>query len=134
MPWQVVRLERGPVEGSVTFATLGLNFYRLKSTGSATVIRHELLMLARNGAIPGNLPALLHQIAADAVSRGRAYLRGEVIGPRNRLFPGTELTALYVAIPVYFPDTFNSIDGVIFAWLVPITTKEAAFVLAEGWT
>jgi hypothetical protein len=81
----------------------------------------------------GTSLALLHQVAAETVSRGRAYLRGEVIGPRNPLFTGTELTALYVAIPVYFPDEFNSADGVVFAWLVPITTKEAVFVSVEGW-
>jgi hypothetical protein len=130
----VARFERGPAEGSVTFATLGLNLYPLRSATSAKLIRQELVMLARKGSIPGNLPALLHQVATVAVSRGRAYLRGEVIGPRNPLFTGTELTALYVAIPVYFPEEFNSVDGVVFAWLVPITTKEADFVSTEGWS
>jgi hypothetical protein len=56
MPCTVVRFERGPVEGSVTFATLGLNLYQLKSATSAKFIRHELIMLARKDAIPGNLP------------------------------------------------------------------------------
>jgi hypothetical protein len=134
MPCTVARFERGPSQGSVTFATLGLNSYRLKSATSQKLIRHELVMLARKDAIPGNLPALLHQVSAEAVSRGRAYLRGEVIGPRNPLFTGTALTALYVAIPVYFPDEFNSVDGVVFVWLIPITTREAAFVSAEGWS
>lgn len=133
MPYTVARFERGPAEGSVTFATLGLNFYPLKSATSVKIVRQKLVMLARKDAISGNLPALLHQVAAEAVSRGRAHLRGEIIGPRNPVFAGTELTTLYVAIPVYFPDEFNSVNGVVFAWLVPITTKEAAFVSVEGW-
>jgi hypothetical protein len=133
MSFQVVRLERGPVEGSVTFSTLGLNFHRLKSATSAKPIRHELVMLARNDAIPENLGPVLQQVAAEAVDRGYAYLRGNVIGPRGQLFPGTSFTAMYVANPVYFPEEFAAHDQVAFAWLVPITTEEANFVATKGW-
>jgi suppressor of fused protein SUFU len=133
MPFQIVRLERGPIEGTVTFSTLGLAFHQLSSASSSKLIRHELVMLARSNAIPDNLPVVLQQVAAEAVSRGNAYLRGEVIGPRGRLFPGSDFTALYVAIPVYFPDEFAAVDQVAFAWLIPITTEEAGFVAVNGW-
>jgi hypothetical protein len=95
-------------------------------------------MLARTQAIPENLGPLLQQVAVEAVTRGRAYLRGEVIGPRGPLFKDSTVTALYVAIPVYFPDEFSGVDDpdlgtVIFAWLVPITDQEAEFVNRLGW-
>jgi hypothetical protein len=102
-PIQIVSLERGPVEGSVTFSTLGLNFHQLKSATSSQLIRHELVMLARIGAVPKNLTAVLQQVAAEAITRGYAYLRGEVIGPVGKLFAESEFTALYVFQSLLFP-------------------------------
>src|SRR5437588_10705028 len=103
MPFQVIRLERGPTAGTVTFSTLGLSNYPLKSPDCEKLIRHELIMLARAGAVPANFPAVLQQVGAEAITRASPYLRGEVIGPHGRLFSVAEMTALYVSNPVYFP-------------------------------
>jgi hypothetical protein len=48
------------------------------------------------------------------------------------------MEALYVSIPVYLPDsfaTYESPTGIAcaFAWLVPITSQEAKFAIANGW-
>jgi hypothetical protein len=139
MPFQVVRLERGHIAGTVAFSTLGLSNYPLRSATSPQVIRHELLMLARRDSASSNLPAVLHQVGAEALARESAYLRGEIIGPRGMLFTGSALEALFVSAPVYFPKEFfgtstQKIGRVIFAWLVPITTKEAGFVTTNGWS
>lgn len=67
----------------------------------------------------------------------QALLRGSVIGPAGALVPGSELTALYVTMPSYFPvdfATYPSDDGdIAIAWLVPITSNEANFVAKYGW-
>jgi hypothetical protein len=95
-------------------------------------------MLARADGVPLNLPSILQQVAVEAVRRGLAYLRGDVLGPRGLLFSGTTLEALYVSIPVYFPDAFatartEKLGEVIFAWLIPITRSESDYVFSNGW-
>jgi hypothetical protein len=108
MPFQVVQMQGGPIAGTATYATLGLGKIPLRARTSDRVIRHELVMLSRSDTVPENLPALLQEVAMEAVQRNYAYVRGEVIGPRGPLFPGSTVTALYVAIPVYFPQEFSN--------------------------
>jgi hypothetical protein len=74
----------------------------------------------------------------ETIERGYAYLRGDVIGPRPAFTPGSLLTALYVALPVYFPDEFavcnsRTLGPIVIFWLVPITSREAEFVRKNGW-
>lgn len=137
--FQVVRLREGPIAESVTLSTLGLSNWRLKSPRSSKFIRHEFIVLQRADAEPKNLLPILEQIGLEAVASGRAYLRGDVIGPRGPLFAGSQFDALYVSMPAYFPEQFSSvltekIGSVIFAWLVPITRREATYVATAGWT
>ena len=137
MPFQIVRLQSGPVVDTVTFSTVGLGKIPLKCSRSHKIIRHELVMLAHSAAVPPNLGPLLQQVAAEAVARSSPYLRGEVIGPRGPLFENSTVTALYVSSPAYFPDDFDQVDesfgSMIIAWLVPITDQEASFVNDRGW-
>ena len=138
VPFQVVLLERGPIPGTQTVSTLGLSDIELISPVSGKTIRQELVMLFRSDFGVHNLPALVQQVALERIEQHRALLRGDVIGPRDKLVCGSSMTALYVAIPAYFPDSFHSCkreDGedVVFAWLVPITTEEAHFVHKRGW-
>jgi Suppressor of fused protein (SUFU) len=137
MPFQIVRMERGPIAETITHSTLGLGKIPLKSRSSQKVIRQELVMLSRSTATPQNLPALLQQLGTKALQREYAYLRGDVIGPRGHLLSNSTVTALYVSVPVYFPEEFANVEAedgtVIFAWLVPITDQEARFVSETGW-
>ena len=86
---------------------------------------------------PDRVVSLLHQVGTMALGSRRALLRGDVIGPAGALVPESELTALYVTMPVYFPTefgTYTAPDGdVVIAWLVPITTREADFISDQGW-
>jgi hypothetical protein len=137
-PFHVVRFLGGPIANAVTYSTLGLSDTPLQSPVSAKQVRHELLFMARPAFCDRNIPAILHQVGTEAVSRSRPYLRGDVIGPRGTLIPGTGMEALYVSPPVYLPDAFASYkspEGVscVFAWLVPITSDEAGFVRTKGW-
>jgi hypothetical protein len=71
------------------------------------------------------------------VERGWGLRRGEVIGPRGKLFEHGTTTALYAAAPVYLPDDFaECAEGnrtIVLVWLVPITDDEAEYVRTHGW-
>jgi hypothetical protein len=137
MPFQIVRFAGGADADSVGYSTLGLSRYPLSSPTSGREIRQELLMLAPDSLSPDRVVSLLLQVGSTALRARRALLRGDVIGPAGALVPQSSLTALYVTMPVYFPDafaTFTDEDGdVVIAWLVPISTREADFVSRRGW-
>ncbi|MCC6698919.1 MAG: suppressor of fused domain protein [Candidatus Hydrogenedentes bacterium] len=138
MPFQVVECRGGTFEGVSAFATLGMSRNELRSATSRKVIRQELLLAAPTDFGPRNIPGLLQQIAAEAIARGLAYLRGDIVGPRGFLFERKAFEAVYVTMPVYFPEplkTCRSDEGydIVIAWLVPITRREALYVREHGW-
>lgn len=141
VPWgfQIARFSNYPIADTNTYVTTGLSHVELTQPGSTDKIRQELMIMARSSFGDATIPDVLRQIAAEALSHRRAYLQGEVIGPRNKLFSGkVEMSAFFVTHPVYLPDEFayyespHGFDCVI-AWLVPITSSEAKFVLDFGW-
>ena len=125
-----------PFEGATTLVTLGLSQYHLDQPSGAG-IHQELLMHFRTQNEPGNAAGVLFQVAAELIARGTGLTRGEVIGPRGRLFGSGDTTALLAAAPGYLPDDFaicrESTRTIALVWLVPITTIEAHFVRAHGW-
>ena len=137
MPFQVVRFAGGSDADSVGYATLGLSQHPLLSPTTGRTIRQELLMLAPESQAPDRVVSQLLQVGSMALGAERALLRGNVIGPAGAILPESELTALYVTTPVYFPDEFATFAGpdgdVVVAWLVPITTSEADFISHRGW-
>lgn len=136
--FDVVQFKGGPIAGTSTFATVGLSKFKLASRASAKVIRQELLIMAKTSYGTRSIPGLLQQVGGEMIARCAAYLRGEVISPRGRLFKGCNFEALYVTMPTYFPDPFASFEveigetGVV-AWLVPIARTEAEYVQLLGW-
>lgn len=136
--FQVARFRDTPVRGAVTFCTLGLSRFDTHApVAPGKRIQHELIMSVPATLAEGPVPALLDQVAQQAIASGHAWLRGDVIGPAGPLFDGSSLEALYVCNPVYFPDSFfvySSPEGdIVLAWLVPISSREAAFVRSVGW-
>jgi hypothetical protein len=132
---QVVRFGPDqPFAGVTTVSTLGLSHHYL----SQPAVRQELLVHVPEHARPSNLAGVLLQVAAELIHGNRSLRRGDVIGPRGRLFAGTAMTALYAALPVYLPDDFAdfaSDEGPVrLTWLVPITDDEAAYVTNYGWS
>jgi hypothetical protein len=86
-----------------------------------------------------NVPAVLQQLAAQALQRKSAYLRGEVVERSNPIFSGGRFHAFYAAIPVILPDDFriytsDNGEQAVFVWMVPITKLEAAYVRTKGWS
>lgn len=125
-----------PFEGVTTLVTIGLSNHHLVQPSGG--LHQELLMHVRTwGYRPEMAAGVLFQVAGELIDRGQGLLRGEVRGPRNRLFDEGEMTGLVAASPVYLPDEFGTCETpaapVILSWLVPITTGEARFALARGW-
>jgi hypothetical protein len=136
---QVVRLPRGPVEGSEVLSTLGLSHHVMHSPHSGKMFRIELVMLYRASEGPRNLPGVIQQVVAEALRDHHCLSRGDVVGPWGPLREGSSAEALYLSAPAYFPESFavyTPDDGsvpVAMAWLVPITAAEAVFVRQAGW-
>ena len=102
------------------------------------MIRHELLMIVPSEAVPPNIVGIIQQAGLEAMARGSAYLRGELLGPKGELFAGYEPKALYASLPVYFPDEFweltiDGVGGVAFVWLVPLLDEEVIYLSMNGW-
>ncbi|MGE7666860.1 suppressor of fused domain protein [Ureibacillus composti] len=138
LPFQVVKFKNGPFSGTVTYSTLGLSNEKLLSPISNKEIHQELIIVADSTFGVRNIPGILQQVGLQALDKKEAYLRGDVIGPFGKIFNFTNLEALYVSIPVYFPDSFQIFheskqQPIIQTWLVPITSKEAWFVRENGW-
>jgi suppressor of fused protein SUFU len=137
MPFQIVRFDVGSGPGTISFSTLGLNRHPLSSVTSGREIRHEILMVVPESLRKGSVPSLLLQAGKTALANGSALLRGDVLGPQGPLVAGSSMEALYVSIPVYWPDSFATCveDGkdVVIAWLIPISSSEAEYVSQYGW-
>jgi hypothetical protein len=135
--FRVLRFKHGPIANAVAFSTLGLSNSPLASPTTGKSVRHELLFINRADRGDMNIPAVLRQVGMESLSKKRPVLRGDVIGPRGQLFNGSTMEALYVAIPVYLPDSFHTYTSqnysVVFPWLVPITRQEALYVAQNGW-
>lgn len=136
-PFQVVQLERSPIQGARVLSTLGLSHAALRVGPTQRRLRQEMIMMFRESDGARNLPGILQQVGLEALARDHAYVPGEVIGPRGELQIASALEALYVTVPVYLPDSFQAWkpkagDPVVFGWLVPISRSEAEFARTHG--
>jgi hypothetical protein len=135
-PFQVARFGGGLLPGVGAIATIGLSGHVLHQT-SGNQLRHELLFLFPASGDPASFPAILKELGDDCLKTHHAYARGEVIGPRGPLIPGSRCEALYVAPPAYYPEDFEvyeepELPPIVIAWLVPITAAEARFAREHG--
>jgi hypothetical protein len=132
---QVVLFENQPQEGIQTLATLGLSTHELELRPGKT-IRQELLISVNEHCNPNEIAGLLISLAELVLKRGRALLRGEVIGPASAVVPGSALNAVFVTNPSPLPEdllTFHSVPPTVFAYLIPVAAAEAALILSRGW-
>jgi hypothetical protein len=137
LPFQVVRFDDTPVVGASSFSTLGLSRTTLHGPGQRS-FHQELMFASYKRYETWNIPALLQQLGSQALSRGSAYLRGECIGPRGRLFPASVLEAVYFALPVYWPDSLAvhrpaAAPPIQLTWVVPLFASEARYIVQHGW-
>ncbi|MGW1680284.1 suppressor of fused domain protein [Saccharopolyspora sp. NPDC002376] len=138
MPFKVACLGSGPVPGTDSYATVGLSQTDLISRVSGRVIHQELFISVKEEFTDGPYPGILQQIGLELIMEDEALLRGDVLGPRTPILPGSTLEAFYVTLPVYYDDEFSTvrIEGgveVVICWIVPISSREADYVRHAGW-
>lgn len=121
-----------PFERMNTYSTLGLNFYDVGFKSN-----FELLFVCSDIWNELEISAFLQRVAEYLVSNRKAILRGDIVYLPRTVINGSQMKALYVAIPFYFDDDIQAIsDGeksVVFPLLIPIYEKEAELVETKGW-
>lgn len=134
-PINIAEFSRGPFADTLYYASLGLSHHHLGDAGGP--IRMELLMMLRRCEQSSDIPSLMAGVIEMILTTHIAPARGQVFGPAGPLWNDSHLQALYVTWPAYMPDAFASVelgdgDRCVFAWLVPITARETAYVRANG--
>jgi antitoxin YqcF len=134
---QIVSFKAQPEPGVTTFATLGLSRYVLDLSDTQQ-IRQELLISANDVFSADAVAGLVLSLAEHVAQRGKALLRGEVIGPGEPVISGSTLTAVYVTNPSPFDKSLTEFasesPATVFAYLVPITAAESSLVREHGWS
>ena len=99
--------------------------------------------IARDGAtevtidVRRSLPPVLQKLSREALSKDRAFLAGDIIGPGDPIVNGSQLKAIFITTPIFYPDSFStyvSAQGqkVHLLWLIPITAREAEYIRSWG--
>lgn len=135
--FEVARFRDAPAPGLVTFTTVGLSDHPLLASNGRT-LRHELVFTVRERYAAWAVHAILQQVGGEAIAAGVPYLRGQVLGPRGPIFPGTRLEALYLMPMTLLPPSFDECflsdgSGVAFCWLVPLHPWEVEWHRTCGW-
>lgn len=128
----------GQLEGSTSYATIGLSRYPLTSAPGDRGTRMELLMTTHSAQAPARLPQSVQEIAKGLTASQKPILRGEVRKLPGPVASGSDLSFLYAAIPGYFDEDFEAVTldegmDVVIVWLVPVNKVEAHFVHERGW-
>jgi hypothetical protein len=132
-----VKFEVEPL-GATVACTLGLSDHRLASRRSGAPIRYEILFAVHQKYGSSGFNGVLDDLGRESLKAHSAFFRGDVVGPRGPVIPGSRLRAIYLMPPVCFPDSFATCeieDGhrVAIVWAVPISAAEAAYVRNHGW-
>lgn len=133
----VVLFGHQPLDGTVTYATLGLSQHVLDMPKGRSV-RQELLLAVQAGSAMDDFSKLLLHVAESVVGTHRALLRGDVFPLGHPIVRGSSCCHLYVSLPVVFPEGLATCDSTepptVFAWLVPVTDREEREIRTVGWS
>jgi Suppressor of fused protein (SUFU) len=133
---QVVAFDDQPEIGIRTFSTLGLSRNIVNLTKDKQV-RQELVVSVNHGSSSDAVAGLVLSLAEHILRRGKALLRGEVIGPGSAVIDRSTLTSIYVTNPSPFDDSLTKFvsesPATVFAYLIPINEAEASLVSKRGW-
>lgn len=133
---RVVRFADQPEPGVTTYVTLGLSRRPLPMPGGRQV-RQELLFVADDRAPAEQVASFLMTFAEWVAGRGRALLRGDVVGPGPSLIPEVACDSIYAAIPVLHEDGLATFPGseppTVIVWAMPLRRSEAELVRERGW-
>jgi hypothetical protein len=135
MRFEVLGFKDHPRRGATTFVTFGLCALELPVQNG--FVREELVLATWDRFLVQDIPALLLMVAGTIADRQTAVIRGQVLGPRGPIFPGSTASALYFTPPPYFPESFDylasTVPPTLFAGVVPLTREETEMVGELGW-
>jgi hypothetical protein len=133
---QYAKCREGSVPNVTVITTVGLNRFELAMSTKDRTVRQELFMMFRDGEVPRNAAAVLHQIVVGRLYHRAAVLHGEVLKGEGLVFPDTNFVGLFATLPVYYPDEMWACksDGadVVLCWLLPVTDQEWRFISKSG--
>lgn len=133
----IVEFADQPVEGAVTYATLGLSEHTLRQEDGPPICQELLFSLREGEARPEDAVLLMKTLVAPVLESRRSLDRGQVLGPAGPVLEGSTLEAFYCSFPAYFPEELAVFRGVtpavFFVWLIPITRDEARFIEQRDW-
>lgn len=133
---QVARFANQPFEGATTYVTLGLS-NNLLPMPQGREVRQELVFTAYDNFPAEQIASFMLTFCDYILSRKRALLRGDVVGPSDPIIPGVAANAIYAAIPVVFNERFHTYNDssppTVMVWLLPLVGEEASFVKQNGW-
>jgi hypothetical protein len=133
---RVAAFHQKPFDTADTYVTLGLSDEILPS-GLGRDIRQELVFATYESFPKVAISSFLLTFAEYILSKRRALLRGDIVGPSEPIIPGVPLNAVYSTIPVIFSEGFATFGGTlpptVLVWLLPLHGVEAEFVKRNGW-
>lgn len=133
---QVARFTNQPFEGVATYVTLGLSDHLLNLKEGKDVLQ-ELVFSTYDKYPSEQIASFMVTFAEYILSRKKALLRGDVVGPSSSLIPGVSVSGIYSSIPVFFDDDFYIYEGSLLptalVWLIPLLSYECDFVKQNGW-
>lgn len=131
----VAEFEDAPELKVNSYVTFGLSNHVL-SLPNGREVRQELVGAVGTEFGNGALASFLGTLAESLLISHRALLRGQLLGPGESI-AGTIMRHGYVAVPTFLPDEFGQIEGTnpdtVFAWVIPVTDREAGYIREHGW-
>lgn len=124
-----------PCDGARTCVTVGLSDVPLRRAGGG-LDRLEILFCAYDEFINDEILEWLFSIGERLLESQESAHLGMVWPLERSIVKQSALDCGCFYQPVYFPETMHGIDAMdpplIFSWLIPITSKEAAFIDTSG--
>ncbi|MFI5493608.1 suppressor of fused domain protein [Actinoplanes sp. NPDC051859] len=139
LPFQVAEFSGGgQLEGSTSYATVGLSEHKLAVPGREKSVWLELLMTTHSALAPARFPQVVQSVASALLAKHEAVSRGEVLSLPGTVADGSSMSSVYACIPGYFDEEFDSITnekgvGIAIVWLVPVAESEVQYVDSHGW-
>lgn len=132
----MVRFKNQPFESVTTYVTLGFSDHVLNMKEGKDVFQ-ELVFSTYEKYPSEQIASFMVTFAEYLLSKEKALLRDDVVGPSSPLIPGVSVNGVYSSIPVFFDDDFYVYDGgqlpTVLVWLIPLLSDECGFVKQSGW-
>ena len=124
-----------PIPDVNTYLTLGVSNFEFHRYAEKKY-KQEYLFAAHKSFNKSDIASMLLTFSQSIIEKRIALLRGEVIGEKQ-LISDIQANALYVSIPVFWDDEFDTFYGstppTSFIWLMPIMSDEYHFIKSNGW-